>query len=96
MKYLYLCILLCLPTLLFAQNEDQKYLEGAVPVVDGRVIFTKEFATPTLSQDQIYESVLNWAQNRFKMNDEFKGRVLYSNKEKGEIACLGNEYMVFS
>lgn len=96
MKYLYLCILLCLPTLLFAQNEDQKYLEGAVPVVDGRVVFTKEFSTPTLSQNQIYESILKWAQNRFKMNDEFKSRVLYSNKEKGEIACLGNEYIVFS
>lgn len=96
MKYLYLCILLCLPTLLFAQNEDQKYLEGAVPVVDGRVVFAKEFVTPTLSQDQIYESVLAWAQNRFKMNDDFKSRVLYSNKEKGEIACLGDEYIVFS
>lgn len=96
MKYLYLCILLCLPTLLFAQNEDQKYLVGAVPVVDGRVVFAKEFVTPTLSQDQIYESVLKWAQERFKMNDDFKSRVLYSNKEKGEIACLGNEYIVFS
>lgn len=96
MKYLYLCILLCLPTLLFAQNEDQKYLEGAVPVVDGKVVFSKEFITPTLSQEQIYESVLQWAQKRFKMNNEFKSRVLYSNKGKGEIACLGNEYIVFS
>lgn len=95
MKYLYLCFLFCLPTLLFAQ-EDKKYLEGAVPVVDGKVVFTKEFVTPSLTQDQIFKSVLEWGEKRFKPSDNFKSRILYTNKEKGEIACLGNEYLIFS
>lgn len=33
--------LLFIPALLFAQ-EDQHYLAGAVPVADGKVVFTRE------------------------------------------------------
>ena len=34
---------LCMPALLHAQRDDSKYLAGAVPEVDGKVVFTKDF-----------------------------------------------------
>ena len=61
----------CLPALLQAQNkedkedkDDSEYLVGAVPEVDGKVIFTKEFSIPGMSQDQIFERVNNWMEAR--------------------------------
>ncbi|WP_270229809.1 DUF4468 domain-containing protein [Parabacteroides bouchesdurhonensis] len=86
-----LLLLLFIPALLAAQN-DQRYLAGAVPEIDGKVVFSKEFNAPSLSQDQIYDVLLNWAQGYFNNEDE---RVVYANKEKGEIAALGNTYIIF-
>lgn len=86
---------LCLPGSLWAQ-ENKKYLEGAVPLVDGKVVFTKIIPAPHLSQDQIYDRLLEWAGKRFVAQEGQNSRILYSNKEKGEIACWGEEYLVFT
>ena len=91
MKHL-LFILLCIPTLLSAQT-DSKYLAGAVPETNGKVVFTKEINVPGLTKQQIYVTLLNWAETRFSGGDN---RVLYSNEEQGDIACGGEEYLVFS
>ena len=48
--------LLFIPALLFAQ-EDQHYLAGAVPVADGKVVFTREINAPSLSKAQIYQQL---------------------------------------
>lgn len=94
MKYL-LLIFLFLPFLAFSQEEN-KYLTGAVPVVNGKVIFERTYTVPSLSQDQLYNRLLQWAEKRFKTEDTQKGRILYANKEKGEIACRGEEYLTFA
>lgn len=93
-KYL-LLILLCLPMALQAQVES-KYLEGAVPVVDGKVTFSTSIKAKGMTQDQIYQSVLEWANKRFKSDGTLKPTVLYTNPEKGEIIAGGEEYIVFS
>ena len=51
-KYI-LLILLCLPMALYAQ-VDSKYLEGAVPVVDGKVTFTTSIKAKGMTKVQIY------------------------------------------
>ena len=100
-KYLVL-LLAFIPAFLFAQeedeNNDEKYLAGAVPTVDGKVVFSKTFDVPNLSEGQIYDAMIKWCEARFQTNEKKKnwGRVLYSNKEKGQIACNGNEYIVFT
>ncbi len=88
-------LLFFLPTFLYAQTNE-KYMAGAVPLQDGKIVFTKTIQAPSLSQEQIYNIVLNWAKARFTVTDKQKGRVAYTNEEKGEIACLGEEYLVFS
>ena len=94
-KYL-LIILSLIPLFVFGQEDDSKYLTGAVPVVDGKVVFSKEISVPGLSQDQIYDIMLKWGESRFKTDKGNWGRVLYTNKEKGQIACKGEEYIVFA
>ena len=44
-QLLFTLFCLCLPAMLQAQDkDDSKYLAGAVPEVDGKVVFTKEFS----------------------------------------------------
>lgn len=96
-------LLLCFPLALFAVNDkgdktDPKYLKDAITLVDGKVTFTQTLNAPSKSKQQLYDLFLNWANERFRPTDEKlpQNRVLYSNKEKGEIAATAEEYMVFS
>ncbi|WP_099292942.1 DUF4468 domain-containing protein [Butyricimonas sp. Marseille-P3923] len=92
-----LLIFCLLPAFAFAQEEvDSKYMIGAVPVVDGKVMFKKEIKAPNLSKDQIFDAVSAWANSRFKTDKGNWGQVAYSNKEEGQIACYGSEYLVFA
>lgn len=84
--------LLFIPALLFAQ-EDPHYLAGAVPIVDGKVVFTREINAPSLGKAQIYQQLLQWGQENFNTKEK---RVTYQDEEKGEIAIIGEEYVVFS
>lgn len=92
---LLLFIILCIPTLLRAQ-EQEKYLRGAVPEVDGRVTFSRTIEAPMLSREQIFQITQQWAEQQFNGKDEFRSRVVYANADKGELACLGEEYLVFT
>ena len=77
-------------------QTDEKYLEGAVPVVDGKVTFTNEVNAGTMSKQQVYDILLEWANKRYQPDDNLKARVLYTNPEEGIIAIGGEEYLVFS
>lgn len=90
MKHL-LLFLLFIPSLLMAQ-EDQKYLAGAVPEDGGKVVFTQKVNVPSLSKDQIFDVMHIWAQQYFS---EEGRRLVYSDKDKGDIAAVGEEYLVF-
>lgn len=94
MKHLFLLFLL-IPVTLFAQ-VDKKYLAGAVPVVDDRVVFTEELNLPGRSQNDIFATLLQWATTRFTTTEELQSRILYSDQDKGQIACMGQEYLVFT
>ena len=80
------------PVLLQAQNNE-RYLAGAVPVENNKVIFSTEINVPHLSKDEIYDKALTWAQDRFNGEDS---RVVFMDKAKGEIAVVGKEYIIFS
>lgn len=91
-------LLLCIfiSTLAQAQeNKDARYLEGAVPVVDGKVVFTKEYSIPGMSQDEIFDRMKQWMETRLGENKN-DSRVLYTNKEKGQIVGTVDEWIVFS
>ncbi|MDR1403836.1 MAG: DUF4468 domain-containing protein [Tannerellaceae bacterium] len=90
MKPLFL-LLSFLPVLLFAQT-DEKYVAGAVPEENGKVVFSKSITAPSLSQSQLHHTLLEWTKKRF---NNARSRLVYENAEKGEIAALGEDYLVF-
>jgi flavin reductase (DIM6/NTAB) family NADH-FMN oxidoreductase RutF len=72
---------------------DNKYLAGAVPEVDGKVVFAETFNLPGLQQAELYRRALDWAKANYK-NDN-KNMLAYTNDEKFVISCKGNEALVF-
>lgn len=93
-----LCV--CLPATVFAdekkdKDDDSKYLVGAVPEVDGKVVFTKEFSIPGMSQDEIFKRMNSWMEARLKKNEN-NSRVVYTNPEEGQIVGTGDEWIIFS
>ncbi|GFH99748.1 DUF4468 domain-containing protein [uncultured Phocaeicola sp.] len=95
MKKILFLMLLCLPFIAMAQT-DPKYLAGAITLDDGKVSFKTEIQAPSLTKDQLYDTMLKWATERFKPEGKFNARVLYTNENKGSIAAGGEEYLVFS
>ena len=96
MKRILLFLLACFPMLLCAQEDNSKYLAGAVPVVNGKVIFAEVIQASDMSKRQIYDALLKWAEKRFTPSKGQKGRVAYFDGKKGQIACLGEEYLQLS
>ena len=95
-QLLFVLLCLCLPAMLHADDrDDSKYLAGAVPEVDGKVVFSKEFSIPGLSQDEVYDRMMKWISARLALNEN-NSRVVYSEKEKGLIVGTGDEWIVFS
>jgi hypothetical protein len=95
MKNLISLLFLCLPFLVHAQT-DEKYLEGAITLKNGKVTFSTEMVTPAMTKEQIYETILDWANKRFQPSEKMNARVLFQNPEEGSIAIGGEEYLVFS
>lgn len=82
---------------------------GAVPVVDGKVLFGDVIAAPGKSKADIYMKLAQWASLRYEPNStygvwtdkEFFQNIEYSkvkiaDKERGEIICQGAEELIFS
>lgn len=74
-------------------QDDAKYLAGKVPEADGKVVFEKTFNFVQSSQEQLYNVALKWAQDRFNQNNS---RIVFSDIEKGDLAVVGEEYLIFS
>lgn len=87
-------VLTLLPVTVMGQ-DTKNYLVGAVPEVDGKVVFSRHIEIPGKTKDQIYDVVLGWMQDWMKKNDN-NSRVVYTDRDKGIIAGTGEEYIVFT
>ena len=94
-RILFIVACLCLPIALQAQKkDDSRYLTGAVPEENGKVVFSKTFSIPGMSQDAVFDRILQWMDARLKKNEN-NSRVVYTKKEEGQIVGLGEEWIVF-
>ena len=100
----YLCIAalaICMPQQMLAQknenakHEDSYYLKGAVPEVNGKVVFSKEFSIPGMNKGEVYSITKEWMDARMQQNAN-KSRLAFSDEEKGQLAANGEEHIVFS
>lgn len=99
MKKILFFIVSLIPLLAFAQDKEEvqdmsKYLVGAVPVVDGKVVFSREFIAPGLSKEEIFNINMAWIENTLKENKNKSG-IVYSDSTKGTIAGISEHHLVF-
>lgn len=109
MKNLLIAMLLSLPLTMVAQNTwempeangqavnpDQKYLVGAVPMVDGKVVFNTVVEAPGKSAAQIYAIVRQYLQSMTKEANQFEqSRIILDDSVNYEVAGSYQEWLVF-
>ena len=77
-------------------NTDQKYLEGAVPVVDGQVVFETTIKAPGKTGKQIYDIMLNQMQQLTQGPEQFEqSSVTLQNADQLQIVGNYQEWLVF-
>ncbi|MDR1004169.1 MAG: DUF4468 domain-containing protein [Prevotellaceae bacterium] len=76
------------------KQDDSKYLAGAVPEVNGKVVFSQTYNVADMSQEAIYTRMLAWMDERLGKNEN-TSRIVYRNPEQGEIVGMGDEWIVF-
>jgi colicin import membrane protein len=100
--------MMCLPMALMAQNTwempeqgtaanpDQKYLAGAVPVVDGKVVFQTTIDAPGKSAEQVADILRNYLTKMTKEPGQFEqSRILMDDSVNHEIVGTYQEWLVF-
>ena len=106
MKKLLIAMMLAMPLAIAAQdntweqkqtnNEDQKYLVGAVPEVNGHVVFSTTIEAPGKSAQQIYELLHNELLAMTKEPNQIEqSRLTVEDKDKYEVVASFQEWLVF-
>ena len=106
MKKLLIVMMALLPMAAMAQdnswektqydNGDAKYLEGAVPEVNGRVIFSTTIKAPGKTAQQIYDLLLEDMTKITKEENQFEqSHIAYENAEEKHIVGNYQEWLVF-
>lgn len=84
---------------LFMKNEantDPKYLANAVPMVDGKVVFTLDKDVPGKNAQQIYDIVYQVLERMTAGENQFKeSQISLVNKAEHVIAARYREWLVF-
>ncbi|SHG05790.1 DUF4468 domain-containing protein [Dysgonomonas macrotermitis] len=94
-KLLFLLTFAVVAIVVRAQSEA-KYLAGAVPEVDGRVIFSRTISVAKLiADDKLFDLMETWAKENYASKAGSKQRVLLVDKSGSSIACQGDADLVF-
>jgi colicin import membrane protein len=109
MKRLFFALFMSLPMVVMAQdntwervetsansvNPDQKYLAGAVPEVDGKVVFKTTVDAPGKSAQQVYDIVLDYMKKLVHEPNQFEqSRVVLEDKGR-QVGATLQEWLVF-
>ena len=75
--------------------KDAKYLKGAVPEVDGKVVFSTTVQAPGKSADQVFDIVKAYMTKMTGEKNQESAQIVVDNKEKHELGATFNEWLVF-
>lgn len=100
MKNSLLFFLCAVFSLVVSAQDNPKYLVGAVPEVDGKIVFSKKIPVKgQISDEQLFSLMEKWAINNYgnAQTDEkdLNNRVLLSKADDKMIACFGEKYLEF-
>lgn len=77
-------------------NPDQKYLAGAVPLVNGKVVFTKHIDAPGKRADDIYAALLKYIVKMTKESNQLGATQVLTQDSVGHaITACFEEWLVF-
>lgn len=77
-------------------EEDVKYLEGAVPEKDGKVLWSRDYDVPGKSAEQIYDIMFKYLSDFTKADNQLEGScVSLVNKKEHIIIATVKEWLVF-
>lgn len=106
MKKLLIAMMLTIPLTIAAQdntwekaqvnNQDQKYLVGAVPEVDGHVVFSTTINAPGKNAQQIYEMLHKELVAMTKESNQIEqSRLTLEDKDNNKLVASYQEWLVF-
>ncbi len=83
------------------KNEYDGYLVGAVPLVDGKVVFTQSFDYPGKTAGELYEKSFEYVNNltvdeNQNTDSKLRSRISIVNKNTHSIAAKMYEWLVFT
>ena len=76
-------------------NPNAKYLRGAVPEVDGKVVFSKTIEAPGKSAAQIYSILRNYMVKMTKASNQINSRLIVEDSVNHELGASFEEWLVF-
>ncbi len=93
-----LLLLLCLPMLVCAKQkrDDSKYLAGAVPEVNGQVLFQQTFAVKGKNQQEIYQVMKAYLYKLQKEDIQLqRTKTVMEDSVAGTLVGRFEEWMIF-
>ena len=75
--------------------KDAKYLKGAVPEVDGKVVFSKTIDAPGKTADQIFDIVKTYLTKMTGEKNQQDAHIVVDDQAKHELGATFNEWLVF-
>ena len=76
-------------------NPDAKYLRGAVPEVDGKVVFSKTIEAPGKSAADIFRTIRAYMQKMGREKNQINNQFLVNDSTKYELGGNYEEWLVF-
>ena len=76
-------------------NPDEKYLKGAVPEVDGKVVFSKTIEAPGKSADEILSIVKKYMEKMTREKNQINSQIFNDDNKKYEVVGQYEEWLVF-
>ena len=76
-------------------NPDEKYLKGAVPEIDGKVVFKKTIEAPGKSAGEIYDILEKYMKKMIIQENQINSQIVIADKARGELAVRVEEWLVF-
>lgn len=96
MKQLLFTLLFCLPLFVFANSDDSKYLAGAVPEVNGQVVFQQTFAVKNKTKNEIYQVMDAFVKRLTQEDNQLeRTRITAEDPANGTITARFEEWLVF-
>lgn len=97
MKKQFLFVLFIAISTFIQAQVDAKYLQGAVPEENGKVVFSKTISVANqVSTDKLFELMTSWANKNYNETAQnTKQRILLADASARSIACQGNKDLIF-